>query len=49
MTDFPSLAEAEARDAADPLAGWRDRFTLPEGVIYLDGIRSARCRWQRAR
>lgn len=37
MTDFPSLAEAEARDAADPLAGWRDRFTLPEGVIYLDG------------
>lgn len=37
MTDFPSLAEAEARDAADPLAGWRDRLTLPEGVIYLDG------------
>jgi kynureninase len=37
MTDYPSLAEAEARDAADPLAGWRDRFTLPEGVIYLDG------------
>ena len=24
-------------DAADPLAGYRDRFTLPEGVIYLDG------------
>ncbi len=37
MTDFPSLAEAEARDAADPLRGWPDRFTLPEGVIYLDG------------
>lgn len=35
--DYPTLAEAEARDAADPLAGWRDRFTLPEGVIYLDG------------
>jgi kynureninase len=37
MTDYPSLAEAEARDTADPLASWRDRFTLPEGVIYLDG------------
>lgn len=24
-------------DAADPLARFRDRFTLPEGVIYLDG------------
>ncbi|KPF63026.1 kynureninase [Porphyrobacter sp. AAP60] len=24
-------------DAADPLSGYRDRFTLPEGIIYLDG------------
>ena len=24
-------------DAADPLAHYRDRFTLPAGVIYLDG------------
>ena len=24
-------------DAADPLAGYRARFSLPEGVIYLDG------------
>ncbi len=24
-------------DAADPLAAYRARFTLPEGVIYLDG------------
>ncbi|HSF13771.1 MAG TPA: kynureninase [Erythrobacter sp.] len=24
-------------DAADPLASYRDRFSLPEGVIYLDG------------
>jgi kynureninase len=26
-----------ALDAADPLAGWRDRFVRPEGIIYLDG------------
>jgi kynureninase len=26
-----------ALDAADPLASFRDRFMLPEGVIYLDG------------
>ncbi len=32
-----TLAEAEALDAADPLAGYRERFALPEGVIYLDG------------
>ena len=32
-----ALAEAEAADAADPLAGFRDRFRLPPGVIYLDG------------
>ncbi|MDJ0644107.1 MAG: kynureninase [Erythrobacter sp.] len=24
-------------DAADPIAKYRDRFVLPEGVIYLDG------------
>ncbi len=24
-------------DAADPLAGYRERFLLPDGVIYLDG------------
>lgn len=27
----------EQLDAADPLAHFRDRFALPEGVIYLDG------------
>ncbi len=27
----------EELDAADPLAPYRDRFALPEGVIYLDG------------
>ncbi|MFO1057281.1 MAG: kynureninase [Dongiaceae bacterium] len=30
-------ADCEARDAADPLAGFRRRFRLPPGVIYLDG------------
>ena len=29
--------QALALDAEDALAPWRDRFTLPEGVIYLDG------------
>ncbi|WP_375420362.1 kynureninase [uncultured Sphingomonas sp.] len=29
--------EALALDAADPLAPLRQRFVLPEGVIYLDG------------
>jgi kynureninase len=26
-----------ARDAADPLRGFRERFVLPENLIYLDG------------
>ena len=29
--------EARALDAADPLAFTRERFRLPDGVIYLDG------------
>lgn len=36
----PSLDSREAclaADAADPLATFRDRFALPEGIIYLDG------------
>jgi kynureninase len=32
-----SRADCLARDAADPLARFRERFLLPEGVIYLDG------------
>jgi kynureninase len=31
------LADPAALDAADPLAFARARFTLPEGVVYLDG------------
>jgi len=30
-------AECLARDKADPLAPFRERFVLPEGVVYLDG------------
>jgi kynureninase len=32
-----SLDDVRAWDAADPLREFRDRFVLPEGVIYLDG------------
>ncbi|SFU07622.1 kynureninase [Mesorhizobium sp. YR577] len=37
MSAVPDLAAIEARDAADPLRDMRDRFVLPQGVIYLDG------------
>jgi kynureninase len=32
-----SQTRAREFDLADPLAGYRDHFALPEGVIYLDG------------
>ncbi len=32
-----NLADAQALDAADPLATYRVRFVCPPGVIYLDG------------
>ncbi|WP_378942498.1 kynureninase [Mesorhizobium sp. ANAO-SY3R2] len=37
MTGIPDLATVEAMDAADVLRPMRDRFVLPEGLIYLDG------------
>ncbi len=37
MTKTMTLDDCRALDRADPLAPLRDQFTLPEGVIYLDG------------
>ncbi|MER8512198.1 kynureninase [Mesorhizobium sp. M1060] len=37
MSTTPDLATIEAMDAADPLRSMRERFVLPQGVIYLDG------------
>ena len=35
--DHDDFDEAQQLDAADPLAFARERFRLPDGVIYLDG------------
>jgi len=32
-----SLADIQALDRVDPLAAYRQRFSLPDGIIYLDG------------
>ncbi|MGA7995209.1 MAG: kynureninase [Bradyrhizobium sp.] len=38
MTSTMTSREAcVARDSVDPLRSFRDRFVLPEGIIYLDG------------
>ena len=37
MSTRLDLSEAQQRDAADPLAGFRKEFDLPDGIIYLDG------------
>ncbi|MCU1496187.1 MAG: kynU [Acidimicrobiales bacterium] len=37
MTLADLRERAAALDAADPLRGSRERFTLPAGVVYLDG------------
>jgi kynureninase len=40
MTSSADLTSREgcvARDSADPLRSFRERFVIPEGIIYLDG------------
>ena len=32
-----SRSECSALDAADPLRRWRERFSIPDDVVYLDG------------
>lgn len=36
--NFTRESYAQSLDTADPLAGFRDRFYIPPGTIYLDGI-----------
>ncbi len=36
-TGVITRSDAERLDAADPLASFRERFVLPDGLVYLDG------------
>ncbi|MBK0421228.1 kynureninase [Leucobacter sp. CSA2] len=37
MSELTTREACVAADAADPIAHFRERFTLPDGLIYLDG------------
>ena len=37
MSKLITRADLEAMDRADPLRSFRDRFFLPDGIVYLDG------------
>lgn len=37
MPALPDQSAIDAMDAADPMRAFRDKFVLPEGVVYLDG------------
>ena len=37
MANAPTREQLTRRDDTDPLAGFRDAFDLPAGIIYLDG------------
>src|SRR5580692_2993688 len=38
LSASPASREAcVARDSVEPLRGFRDRFIIPEGIVYLDG------------
>lgn len=37
-SDLMSETHAHSLDAADPMARFRERFFVPPGTIYIDGI-----------
>ena len=37
ISSHVARAACVARDSTDPLRGFRDRFVIPDGIIYLDG------------